>query len=148
MAKKRLNLLGKRLLKDSELKEKYTQSIQDSLAKGYAEEVSQEDLHRNDGYVWYLPHHPVVHPRKPGKVRLVYDCAARCQGISLNDCIYQGPDLANKLIGVLLRFRQDRVAIMGDIEGMFNQVRVHREDRDVLRLEGTATLEGIQRHTE
>ena len=133
MAKQRLNLLGKRLLKDSELKEKYTQSIQDSLAKGYAEEVSQEDLHRNDGYVWYLPHHPVVHPRKPGKVRLVYDCAARCQGISLNDCIYQGPDLANKLIGVLLRFRQDRVAIMADIEGMFDQVRVHREDRDVLR---------------
>jgi len=34
--------------------------------------------------VWYLPHHAVKHPRK-GKVRVVFDCAAKTKGLSLND---------------------------------------------------------------
>ena len=79
------------------------------------------------------PHHPVLNPRKPDKVRIVFDCAAQFQGTSLNDHVYRGPDLTNKLIGVLLRFRQDHIALMADIEGMFHQVRVNEGDRDALR---------------
>lgn len=45
----------------------------------------------------------------------------------------QGPDLTNKLLGVLLRFRQGSVAVMGDIEAMYHQVRVDPGDRDALR---------------
>jgi hypothetical protein len=41
--------------------------------------------------------------------------------------------LTNKLIGVLLRFREEKVAVMADIKAMFLQVRVDPEDRDVLR---------------
>lgn len=41
--------------------------------------------------------------------------------------------MTNKLIGVLLRFRENRVAIMGDIEAMFHQVRVSRHHRNALR---------------
>ena len=133
MAEHRLNLLGKRLSKDEDLKTKYVKGIRDALDKGYAEIVPPSQLDRNDGYVWYLPHHPVIHPCKPGKVRPVFDCAARYRGTSLNDQVHQGPDLTNKLIGVLLRFRQEPVAIMADIEGMFYQVKVHQEDRDALR---------------
>ena len=36
----------------------------------------------------------------------------------------QGPDLVNSLIGVLIRFRKEQVAITADIESMFHQVRV------------------------
>ena len=133
MAEHRLKLLGKRLSKDSSLKEKYTSGIHDLLEKGYAEPVPPKDIDRRDGCVWYLPHHPVINPRKPGKVRIVFDCAARYQDTSLNDTVYQGPDLTNKLIGVLLRFRQERIALMADIEGMFHQVRVSVPDRDALR---------------
>ncbi|XP_038061252.1 uncharacterized protein LOC119731982 [Patiria miniata] len=133
MAEHRLKLLGKRLSKDPSLKEKYTSGIHDLLQKGYAEPVPAEDIDRRDGCVWYLPHHPVINPPKPDKVRIVYDCAARYQGTSLNDTVYQGPDLTNKLIGVLLRFRQERIALMADIEGMFHQVRVSMADRDALR---------------
>ncbi|XP_033115253.1 uncharacterized protein LOC117115524, partial [Anneissia japonica] len=39
----------------------------------------------------------------------------------------------NDLLGVLLRFRQGRVAIVGDIEAMFHQVRMIESDRDFLR---------------
>ena len=37
------------------------------------------------GKVWYLPHHGVYHPRKPGKIRVVFHCSASFQGTSLND---------------------------------------------------------------
>ena len=44
----------------------------------------------------------------------------------------QGPDLTNKLVGVLLRLRLHPVAVMADVEAMFHQVRVVRRDQDVL----------------
>ena len=122
IAEHRLCLLGRCLSRDSDMREKYVASMSDLLAKGYAEEVPEQELDRSDGAVWYLPHHPVVHPRKPGKVRIVFDCSAKYHGTSLNDNIYQGPDLTNQLLGVLLRFRQETIALMADIEGMFNQV--------------------------
>ena len=119
--------------KDKTLKEKYITGMHDLFDKGYAERVCKKDLLRSDGAVWYLPHHPVFSPQKPEKTRIVYDCAAKYQGTSLNDNIHQGPDLTNKLIGVLLKFRQEPVALMAGIQEMFHQVHVTTEDRDVLR---------------
>ncbi|XP_013855697.1 uncharacterized protein LOC106511491, partial [Austrofundulus limnaeus] len=107
--------------------------MRSTINKGYAEEVAASSSDRNDGKIWYLPHHPVTHPRKPGKVRIVFDCAAKYDGVCLNDVVHQGPDLTNKLLTVLIRFRQGPVAIMADIEGMFNQIYVTPDDRDVLR---------------
>ena len=52
VAKHRLDLLGKRLAKEPELKQRYTESIHFLLQKGYAEEVS--DTNGIDGAVWYL----------------------------------------------------------------------------------------------
>ena len=39
---------------------------------------------------------------KPGKVRIVFDCAAKYEGVSLNNQCYKGPDLNNKLVDVVL----------------------------------------------
>ena len=130
MAKHRLDLLGKKLARDPELKEKYTKCVRDNIDKGYAEKVPDEELNREDGAVWYLPHHAV---RKSEKTRVVFDCAAQYQGVSLNQMVRKGPDLTNKLVGVLVRFRQEPIAFTADIQGMFNQVRVDKEDRDMLR---------------
>ena len=82
---------------------------------------------------WYIPHHGIYHPHKPGKIRIVFDCSARYQGKSLNDLLLSGPDLTNNLFGVLLRFRQERIALMADIESMFYQVRVADADCAYLR---------------
>ena len=51
---------------------------------------------------WYLPHHPVVNPKKPGKVRGVANAAANFRGQSLNSNLITGPDLLNNLVGILL----------------------------------------------
>lgn len=64
---------------------------------------------------WYLPHHPVISPNKPGKLRIVFDAAAEFEGTSLNKNLVQGPDMTNSLIGVLLRFRQGNIGLAGDI---------------------------------
>ena len=71
--------------------------------------------------------------RKKKKIRIVFNCSLKNKGNSLNDSLYQGPDLTNSLLGVLIRFRQEPVAFMGDISKMFYQVRVAPEHRDYLR---------------
>ena len=52
---------------------------------------------------------------------------------SLHRHLLQGLDLTNNLIGVLCRFRQERVALTCDIEGMYHQVKVNIEHRNFLR---------------
>ncbi len=69
----------------------------------------------------------------PEKESSVFDCGATFQGTSLNTQLLQGPDLTSSLIGVITRFRKERVVIMADIEAMFHQVRVPKDDTDLLR---------------
>lgn len=106
--------------------------MSDVLRKGHAEIVPEEQLHQKDGRLWYIPHHGVYHKRKK-TIRVVFDCTSSFQGTSLNSELLQGPDLTNTLLGVFLRFRQEPVAVMGDIEGMFHQVRIPERDVDFLR---------------
>ena len=49
------------------------------------------------------------------------------------DKLLQGPDLSSNLVGVLTRFRQEKYAFMANIEKMFFQVRVRKEDQSFLR---------------
>ena len=129
----RLHLLKKRSLRDPEFFARYKTAINDYFVKGYAKQVPEEDLHADGKALWYLPHHAVFHPHKPDKLRVVFDCAARFRGTSLNDQLLHGPDLTNNLFGVLEGFRQDPIALVSDIEAMFHQVKVNPKDADALR---------------
>ena len=137
MAEKRLISLQRRLMKDPVLKEKYQNVIQGYVEKGHAAKFPEErkncERENTTSRVWYLPHHPVLNVHKPDKVRVVFDCAARFEDTSLNDQLLHGPDLTNTLIGVLIRFRQEPVALTSDIESMFHQVRVNSQDSESLR---------------
>ena len=82
---------------------------------------------------WYLPHHPVINPNKPVKVRWVLNGAAKFHGTSLNKSLLTGPDLLQNLIHALLRFCQHQFAVSADIEGMFLQVGVPDCDQPSLR---------------
>ena len=55
----------------------------------------------------------------------------RCQHLTTS--LLLGPDLINGLIGILCRFRQERVAVVCDIRKMFYQFRVNEEHRNFLR---------------
>ena len=132
MAEKRLESLKRRLMNNSELHRRYTQEMSKYVDEGYAELVPDDDIKKSEK-IWYLPHHPVFNPKKPEKLRIVYDCAAEFQGNSLNKSLLQGPDLTNGLVGVLTRFREEKIAIVADIRGMFHQVKVCSDDRNALR---------------
>nr|XP_061785759.1 uncharacterized protein LOC133576497 [Nerophis lumbriciformis] len=132
VAKQRIRGLERRLQRNADFHSEYTSFLTDVINKGYAEQVPQHQLKPREGGVWYIPHHGVYHPRK-GKLRVVFDCGAEFKGVSLNSQLLQGPNLTNSLVGVLLRFRQEFVAVMADIEAMFHQVKVAEEHRDFLR---------------
>ena len=101
------------------------------MNRGDAERVPETEVNASER--WYIPHHGVYNPKKPGKIRVVFDCSARYQGVCLNDLLLQGPDLTSSLNGVLCRFRKGPIAFSCDIEKMFHQFHVTESHRDYLR---------------
>lgn len=73
-----------------------------------------EKLARSHRKVWYLA--PLVYHAKKKRPRVVFDCAASYQGVSLNTELLQGPDMTNSLVGVILRFRKEPTGIMADVD--------------------------------
>ena len=105
----------------------FMQKVLDSGAAEVAPPVSEDKNH------WYLPLFGVYHPNKPVRIRGVFDSSATFEGVSLIQMLMSGPDLTNSLLGILLRFRNDKVAAIGDIEQMFYRFYVDSKDRDFLR---------------
>ena len=48
-------------------------------------------------------------PSKSGKIRVVFDCSVEFQERSINKELLSGPDLTNQIIGVLTRFREEKL---------------------------------------
>ncbi|XP_025763461.1 uncharacterized protein LOC112847046 isoform X2 [Oreochromis niloticus] len=132
VAEQRALHLKRKLERNTSFHAEYSAFMSNIITKGYAVKVPEKDLGRDNGKVWYLPHHGVYHPKKH-KLRVVFDCGASYKGTTLNDQLLQGPNLTSTLLGVIIRFRQEEVAIMADVEAMFHQVKVPDEDSDLLR---------------
>lgn len=106
------------------MKEHFLEFVQKMLLNNHAVVAPplQEGLE-----CWYLPSFGVYHPKKPDQIRVVFDSSAPFKGVSLNDVLLTGPDLNNSLLGVLMRFRKEPVAITADTQHMFHCF-VLRED--------------------
>ncbi|CAH8527045.1 unnamed protein product [Dicrocoelium dendriticum] len=128
----RLAMLRKRLLKNAALRQVHTKVVKENIFRGYAELAPVQEQQKK-GVTWYIPHHTVSHHRKPGKVRVVFDCQASYHGTSLNQQLLPGPDISNSLVGMRLRFWFHPIAVASDIEAMFHQVKVSIKDRNCLR---------------
>lgn len=122
--------LDSSLRKDPVKAEHFMKFMAKVLVSGAAEKAPAPV---KDSEYWYLPLFGVYHPKKPDSIRGVFDSSAVYQGMSLNSLLLSGPDLTNGLLGVLLRFRKDAVALSADVEQMFYQFRVNKECRDFLR---------------
>ena len=126
----RMESLHRNLLKNPEKRKHITDFMAKVFERGHAEVAPPLTLGEN---CWYLPLFGVYHPKKPGKIRVVFDSSAKSQGVSLNDMLLTGPDLMNNLLGILLRFRQETVAVAADVEQMFHNFKVKDEHRNFLR---------------
>ncbi|XP_052415143.1 uncharacterized protein LOC127959801 [Carassius gibelio] len=119
----------KRLTKDPQRAKAYCEAINQLVQSGAVKKLGPDEISMT-GESWYIPHHLVSHN---GKNRLVFNCSYQFRGLNLNDAFLPGPTLGASLLGVLLRFRQQAVAVSGDIRSMFHQVQLLPEDRPLLR---------------
>lgn len=69
------------------------------------------------------------HPNKLRKFRIFFDCKAEYNGTSPNKTLLPGPGLSNQLVGVLMRFAEEEVALTSDIGAMFYYVWIPPEQR-------------------
>ncbi|XP_036952751.1 uncharacterized protein LOC119018863 isoform X1 [Acanthopagrus latus] len=129
-ALKRLCSLRKTLEKRPKMKEDYVNFMQKMIDNDQAEPAPPLDEGKEH---WYLPSFGVYHPQKPDQIRVVFDSSAECDGTSLNDVLLSGPDLNNSLLGVLLRFRKEPIALTADVQQMFYCFVVREDHRDFLR---------------
>ena len=53
----------------------YVNFMNDIVSHGDAENVPEEEI--DNSPAWYIPHHGVYHPQKPGKICVVFDCSAK-----------------------------------------------------------------------
>ena len=132
LALRRLHKLGQRFEDDMKYRDDYTTFMNEIIAKGYVEEVLQEEASYNDANVWYIPHHGVYHPKKPDKVCVVFNCSADYKRKSFNKYLLTSPDLTNGHVGVLCHFRRDPVAFTCDLGAMFHQFKVDNRHQNLL----------------
>ena len=128
----RLLASKKKLQENNEFYNEYCNFMNLMLENNFAEKVPDEEIITEPGKSWYLFHFGVYHKRK-NKLRIVFDASLKYNGISLNNSLLQGPDLTNSLLGVLLRFRENKFALSGDIEKMFYNIKVPKDQCNFLR---------------
>ena len=89
LALSRLMKLKQRLKSDTQYRKDYVDFMQENIKNGFAEKVPREEVSDKTRRVWYIPHHGVYHKKKPGKIRVVFDCSALYHGFSLNQRLHK-----------------------------------------------------------
>lgn len=118
----------------SEYVTNYQNEIQDMKDRGIARMLSEEEMKLYIGPVHYIHHHEVLKPESASTpFRIVFNSSSRYKGYSLNECWAKGPDMLNSLIGVMCRFRQGEIGIVGDITKMYNSVKLSILDQHTHR---------------
>ena len=117
------------LKRRTKMKYHYFKFMSKIIEKGHASSVLLNELHAPNGRLFYFSHFGVYQPKKPGSLRVVFDSSLEFQGVSLNKALIAGPDQMNSLVGVLMRFRKENVAVMCDVEQRSEERRVGKECR-------------------
>ena len=82
----------------------------------FSRKLTKKEIEEWKGPIHYISHHAIIRPEKRSTpIRIVFNSSATYNGHTLNNYWYKGPDLLNSLFGVTLRFRENPVAIVGDI---------------------------------
>ncbi|XP_045535755.1 uncharacterized protein LOC106718630 [Papilio machaon] len=73
----RMISLNKKFNNNRDYANRYSREIKKLFDEGYAREIKSSE--QSSSHVWYLPHFGVQNPNKPGKLRLVFDAAAKLE---------------------------------------------------------------------
>ena len=131
---KKLETIERRLVNQPEYANSYNEQIQEMEQLGFARKLTNEEMEDWKGPIHYISHHAIVRPEKKSTpVRIVFNSSASFNGHCLNDYWHKGPDLLNNLFGVRLRFRENAVAVFGDIAKMYHMIGITPPDQHVHR---------------
>ena len=112
----------------------YDTQIKELEDMKFSRKLTEQEKNEWEGPVHYIAHHAVLRPeKKTTPIRIVFNSSASFKGHTLNDYWYKGPDLLNNLFGVILRFRENAVAVCGDITKMYHMVAIPPLDQHVHR---------------
>jgi len=131
IAVKRLEYTSKKL-QSMGMFENYDSLFQSWKVEGIIEEIDEDC---QDVGVHYLPHRAVVKLESlTTPIRPVFDASCKSgRNPSLNECLQKGPNLLELIPSILLRFREKKIGIIGDIRKAFQMINVRESDRNYLR---------------
>lgn len=113
---KKLEATERRLLKNPDHAAAYDLQMVEINHLQFSRRLTEKEVREYSGPVHYISHHEVLRPEsKSTPVQIVLNSSAAFQGHKLNEYWMKGPDLLNDLFGVVLRFRENQVAFIGDI---------------------------------
>ncbi|CAG9133939.1 unnamed protein product [Plutella xylostella] len=136
MAKSRFSSLERRFQRDPIYKQRYIEFIDEYEKLGHMTKNTTK-VSSNQGNVnYYLPHHGIIRESSTTtKLRTVFDAsAATTSGLSLNDIQMVGPTVQDDLLSILIRFRQHRFVISGDIEKMYRAIEINSNQRSLQQI--------------
>jgi hypothetical protein len=128
LARKRFFNLERKFKRNPTLKSEYIKFINEYAELDHLSESTLPKPYPN----YFLCHHAIQKESESTSLRVVYDgSAASSSGKSLNDILMVGPNVQDSLFSILVRARQYKYILSGDIEKMYRQVQVHDKDRDL-----------------
>ena len=124
----------RRLAKYSEHADLYEKYIDEMIQRGVARKLTLNEVQKYNVPVDYLSHHEVLKLESESTpCRIVFNASANFSGHILNEYWAKGPDLLNNLVGILMRFRENYIAISGDISKMYHAVKIGTLDQNTHR---------------
>ena len=93
------------------------------IDRDVARKLTKDKLQKYKGPVHYISHHKVLKQTPSTPVRIVFNSSANYMVHVLNEYWAKGPDLLNSLLGILIRFRENEIAFIGDIKKIYHAVR-------------------------
>ena len=135
-AVKILESVERRLKRNPDWIPKYQDQVDDLLDRNSARKLTQQEINDHQGPYFYVTHMLVLNPKSNSTpIRMVFNSSLKSQGgLSMNDCLAKGPDAyLNKLIGVLIRWREYKSAFIGDVSKMYHAVALSESDQHMHR---------------
>ena len=122
------------MLRDETYAKRYSDQVQDILDRKVTMKLTDEVMKAYLGPVHYISHHEVIKDDSSSTpCRIVFNSSAKFNGMCLNDFWAKGPDVMNNMLGVLLRFRDRSVALVGDIKKMYHSIHLSILDQHTHR---------------
>ena len=108
--------------------------MQKQIDRGVAVPRDEEELQAYKGPLNYVAHFAVFNPESPStKLRIVSHSALKNihTGLSVNDCMYEGPNQLTDLQEVLIKFRGFEKALLMDLSKAYQALKTGKKEADL-----------------